>query len=229
MSKQPVKKWWVLAATGISTLMVAIDFTIVNLALSDIQRELNVSFSQLQWIMAAYGLTFATFLITAGRLGDLYGRRRILNTGVIGFGIASLIAGLTHFAAILIAEQTHTDDGGVITAAALTVLNVFGILALAITGVVFRYGAWHYFYHQVTAQKIKLVPAQVAALRSLIVAPEQTRAVLDKNFDPALANHLQLILKQAFVFGFHQLTALLLIITLLAGFSVIVAWHKRKT
>src|SRR3990167_3237039 len=86
-------KWATLIATGICSLLLAIDFTIVNTSLSTIQRELHTTLTQLQWVMAGFGLTFCPLLVTMGRLGDHYGRRKLLYLGIAIFGLASLGAG----------------------------------------------------------------------------------------------------------------------------------------
>ena len=64
-------KWWTLVAVCLGTFMLLLDITIVNVALPDIQRALNSSFSDLQWIVDAYALTLAAFLLTAGSLADM--------------------------------------------------------------------------------------------------------------------------------------------------------------
>ena len=71
--------------------MLLLDITIVNVALPDIQRELGASFSDLQWVVDAYALTLASFLLTAGSLGDRLGRRRVFAFGFVIFTIASLL------------------------------------------------------------------------------------------------------------------------------------------
>src|ERR1700722_16175320 len=68
-------KWWTLVAVCLGTFMLLLDITIVNVALPDIQRALHSSFSDLQWVVDAYALTLAAFLLTAGSLADMYGRR----------------------------------------------------------------------------------------------------------------------------------------------------------
>ena len=75
--------------------MLLLDITIVNVALPDIQRELGASFSDLQWVVDAYALTLASFLLTAGSLGDRLGRRRVFAFGFAIFTIASLLCGLS--------------------------------------------------------------------------------------------------------------------------------------
>ena len=68
------RKWWTLVLISIATFMLLLDITVVNVALPDIQRDLNASLSSLQWVVDAYSLTLAAFLLTAGSLGDRLGR-----------------------------------------------------------------------------------------------------------------------------------------------------------
>ena len=78
--QEPVQrgnKWWTLVAVCLGTFMLLLDVTIVNVALPDIQQALHASFSDLQWVVDAYALTLAAFLLTAGSLADMYGRRRM--------------------------------------------------------------------------------------------------------------------------------------------------------
>src|SRR6478609_5017596 len=88
------KRWAILAVLCLSLLIVGIDGTIVNVALPSIVRELGASSSQLQWIVDAYTLVFASFLLLAGSLGDRYGRKTALTAGLIVFGIGSLASAL---------------------------------------------------------------------------------------------------------------------------------------
>ena len=73
------RKWWTLLAVCVATFMLLIDVTIVNVALPDIQRELDASLSSLQWVVDAYALTLASFLLVAGSIGDRLGRRRVFS------------------------------------------------------------------------------------------------------------------------------------------------------
>jgi EmrB/QacA subfamily drug resistance transporter len=88
------RKWWTLLATCVAMFMLLLDITIVNVALPDIQRDLDASFSDLQWVVDAYALTLAAFLLTAGVLGDRLGRRRVFAAGFAIFTLASLACGL---------------------------------------------------------------------------------------------------------------------------------------
>ncbi len=86
-------KWWTLVAVCLGTFMLLLDITIVNVALPDIQRALHSSFSDLQWIVDAYALTLAAFLLTAGSLADMYGRRLLYLIGLAVFTTASVLCG----------------------------------------------------------------------------------------------------------------------------------------
>jgi EmrB/QacA subfamily drug resistance transporter len=88
------RKWWTLIAVSVAIFMLLLDITVVNVALPDIQRSLHSSFQDLQWVVNAYSLTLAAFLLTAGSLADLLGRRRVFVTGLIVFTISSAACGL---------------------------------------------------------------------------------------------------------------------------------------
>ncbi len=88
------RKWWTLVLISIATFMLLLDITVVNVALPDIQRELDASLSSLQWVVDAYSLTLAAFLLTAGSLGDRLGRRRVFTLGFAVFTFASFLCGI---------------------------------------------------------------------------------------------------------------------------------------
>jgi EmrB/QacA subfamily drug resistance transporter len=88
------RKWWTLVLISTATFMLLLDITVVNVALPDIQRELNASLSSLQWVVDAYALTLAAFLLTAGSLGDRLGRRRVFTIGFAIFTFASFLCGI---------------------------------------------------------------------------------------------------------------------------------------
>jgi EmrB/QacA subfamily drug resistance transporter len=87
-------KWWSLIAVCLATFMLLIDITIVNVALPAIERDLDASFSDLQWVVDAYALTLAAALLTGGSVADLVGRRKVFVAGVGLFTVASLLCGL---------------------------------------------------------------------------------------------------------------------------------------
>jgi EmrB/QacA subfamily drug resistance transporter len=88
------RRWWTLVLISIATFMLLLDITVVNVALPDIQRDLNASLSSLQWVVDAYSLTLAAFLLTAGSLGDRLGRRRVFSIGLGVFTVASFLCGI---------------------------------------------------------------------------------------------------------------------------------------
>jgi EmrB/QacA subfamily drug resistance transporter len=107
------------------TFMIVLDFFIVNVALPSIQSHLHAGNAALEWVVAGYGLTFSTFLITAGRLGDLIGRRRLLGIGLAAFALASAGCGLAPDAGFLLGARMVQG-----LAAALispTVLAIIGV------------------------------------------------------------------------------------------------------
>src|ERR1700682_5763224 len=87
------RKWWPLTAGCTAIFMLLLDITIVNVALPAIQRSLNASFSDLQWVIDAYALTLATCVLTAGSISDLFGRKRIFAAGIVIFTVASALCG----------------------------------------------------------------------------------------------------------------------------------------
>lgn len=89
------KRWWTLGNACISVLMVLLDVTIVNVALPTLQRDLNARFDELQWVVNVYALSLAVVLVTGGRLGDMFGRRRLFTIGVGIFICGSALAGLS--------------------------------------------------------------------------------------------------------------------------------------
>jgi EmrB/QacA subfamily drug resistance transporter len=89
------RKWWTLILVSVATFMLLLDVTIVNVAIPDIQRELHASLSSIQWVVDAYSLMLAAFLLTAGSLGDRLGRRRVFTIGFAIFTGASFLCGIS--------------------------------------------------------------------------------------------------------------------------------------
>jgi EmrB/QacA subfamily drug resistance transporter len=101
-----------------------LDFSIVNVALPTIQRELHMAAAQLQWLVTGYALTFGSLLLVGGRLADQFGRRRLLAVGLILFAIASLACGLARWPAVLIISRVVQGAGGaMVSPAALSLLT----------------------------------------------------------------------------------------------------------
>ena len=108
------RKWWTLIAVCTAIFMLLLDITVVNVALPDIQRSLHSSFSDLQWVVDAYSLTLAAFLLTAGVVGDIYGRREVFAIGLAVFSIASLVCGLSTTSLMLNLSRAVQGVGGAI-------------------------------------------------------------------------------------------------------------------
>jgi EmrB/QacA subfamily drug resistance transporter len=99
------RRWWTLAAMCFALFMLMLDNTVVNVALPAIQRGLGASLSGLEWTVNAYTLAFAVFLVTGGRLGDIFGRRRAFLVGVTVFALASAAVGAAPNEGLLVAAR----------------------------------------------------------------------------------------------------------------------------
>jgi EmrB/QacA subfamily drug resistance transporter len=99
------RRWSALAVMLCAVFLASIDFNIVTIAIPSIQRGLGTSFSEIQLIVAGYALSFAVLLITGGRLGDLYGRRRMYTIGMAGFTLASALCGFAPSPTALVASR----------------------------------------------------------------------------------------------------------------------------
>src|SRR3954452_4978711 len=106
------RRWWTLAVLSISLLVISLDNTILNVALPSIARDLDASASALQWVVDAYMLVFAGLLLTAGSLGDRFGRKRALTAGLLVFGTGSVLAALAPSTGALIARRALMGVGG---------------------------------------------------------------------------------------------------------------------
>ncbi|HEY2282752.1 MAG TPA: MFS transporter [Solirubrobacteraceae bacterium] len=108
---------WLLAVCCVAQFMVILDLSIVNVALPRIQSDLGFSSPDLQWVVDAYAITFAGFLMLGGRVADRYGQRRVLVTGLILFGIASLAGGTAPDQEVLIGARAVQGFAGALMAA----------------------------------------------------------------------------------------------------------------
>jgi EmrB/QacA subfamily drug resistance transporter len=123
----PRRRWWALVVLCLGVLMIVLDTTIVNVALPSIRSDLGFSETSLVWVVNAYMLTFGGFLLLGGRLGDLYGQRRLFLAGIALFTLASLACGIAQSQAVLIAARAIQGLGGaVVSAVALSlIMNLF--------------------------------------------------------------------------------------------------------
>src|SRR5438477_3724238 len=111
LSGEPDKRW-TLIAVCVTTFMLLVDITIVNVALPSVQRSLHASLTGLQWVVDAYAITLAALILTAGALADRYGRRLVFTGGIVVFSIASFLCGIAWNIASLDAARALQGVGG---------------------------------------------------------------------------------------------------------------------
>ena len=108
----PGRRWWTLIAVCAASFMLMIDVTVVQVALPAIQHHLRASFTDLQWVIDAYALTLAAFIMASGSLADRFGRKRVFLAGVGVFTLASLLCAAADSAPALIAARALQGFGG---------------------------------------------------------------------------------------------------------------------
>jgi EmrB/QacA subfamily drug resistance transporter len=177
------RRWLVLVVVAVAQLMVVLDGTIVNIALPSAQQALGFSNSDRQWVVTAYALAFGSLLLVGGRLGDMFSRKWVFITGLIGFAIASAIGGAAgSFAVLVTARALQGVFGAVLAPSALGTLvsafndprervrafGVFGSVAaggsavgLILGGVLTEYLSWRWCLY------INLVFAAIAVAGAL--------------------------------------------------------------
>jgi EmrB/QacA subfamily drug resistance transporter len=197
-SKQHERRWLILAMVGVAQLMVVLDATIVNIALPSAQHALGFSNDSRQWVVTAYALAFGSLLLIGGRIGDYFGRKRALMTGLIGFAIASAMAGLAQSFDVLVAARALQGAFGALLApSALSILTttftdpaergrafgIFGAIAggggaigLLLGGVLTEYIDWR---STLFVNLVFAVPAAAAAFVLLINERPAVRPKLD--------------------------------------------------
>ena len=185
------QRWKAFTLLVVSYFITIVDFTIVNVALPAIGRELRFPESDLQWVVTAYGLTFAGFVLLGGRAADLLGRRRVLMAGLAVFTAASLAGGLATSDIFLIMMRGIQGLGAalVLPAALSTVMNLFaegaernkalgiwggvgalgGTVGLLAGGILTTYAGWQYIFFfnvPIGATALALVPKMVPESRA---------------------------------------------------------------
>jgi EmrB/QacA subfamily drug resistance transporter len=124
------RRWWTLAGTCMGLFVLMLDSTVINVALPDIARDLGATTAGLQWVMNAYLLVLAAFVVSAGRLGDILGRRRVFLIGMAAFAGGSVVAAMSDAEEVLVAGRVLQGLGGA---------SLLG-LSLAIVSTVFADG-----------------------------------------------------------------------------------------
>jgi EmrB/QacA subfamily drug resistance transporter len=106
------RKWWTLIAVCLAIFMLLLDITVVNVALPDIQHSLHSSFPDVEWVINAYALTLAAFLLTSGAVADLIGRKRVFVAGLFVFTASSAVCGLSTTPLMLNLARAVQGTGG---------------------------------------------------------------------------------------------------------------------
>jgi EmrB/QacA subfamily drug resistance transporter len=176
-------RWLILVIVAIAQLMVVLDSTVVNIALPSAQRALDFPNSDRQWVVTAYALAFGSLLLLGGRLGDMFSRKRIFITGLVGFALSSALGGAaTSFDMLVAARTLQGAFGAILAPAALGTLvstfrdprergrafGVFGSVAggggavgLILGGVLTQYFSWRWTLY------VNLIPAAIAIAGAL--------------------------------------------------------------
>ena len=125
--KAYARRWKTLAVLSLSLLIIGLDNTVLNVALPTLQTHFSASGSTLQWIVDAYLLSFAGVLLTMGTLGDRFGRKRALQSGLVVFGVASVLAALAQNADQLIVLRAVMGIGGamIMPATLSVIMDIF--------------------------------------------------------------------------------------------------------
>ncbi len=118
------RRWMALMVVCLAQLMIVLDTTIVNVALPSIQHDLHFSQGNLTWVVNAFLITFGSFLLLAGRLGDLFGRKRVFLSGVALFTVASALCGLADSQLTLVAARFIQGIGGALSASVILAIIV---------------------------------------------------------------------------------------------------------
>ncbi len=161
------RKWLTLTAVCTGVFMLLLDVTIVNVALPDIQKDLDSNLSDLQWVVDAYALSLAALLLTSGTIADIVGRRLVFATGIVVFTVGSLACGLApNILTLIVARLAQGVGGAIMFATALALLaqafpprergTAFGVFG-AVTGVSVAVGpvlggvlttglSWHWIF-----------------------------------------------------------------------------------
>src|SRR5437764_8278497 len=118
------RRWIALAVMCLGQLMIVVDATIVNVALPSIQHDLHFTQQNLTWVMNGYLITFGGFLLLAGRMGDLVGRKKVFLAGLVLFTAASMLCGVSGNQTMLIVARLLQGIGGAIASSVILAIIV---------------------------------------------------------------------------------------------------------
>ncbi len=190
--KSGLRKWLPMIVLSFALMIIVIDTTVLNVSLKVISQDLHTNLQGLQWVITAYALTLAALTITGGRLGDLFGRKRMFMLGAVIFAIGSLITSLSHSVGLMIGGEAVVEGVGAAlmmpATASLLVANykgrdravAFGIwggiaaASSAIGPLVGGFLTTHYSWRW--AFRINVFVALILLLGSLIIAESRDRA-----------------------------------------------------
>jgi EmrB/QacA subfamily drug resistance transporter len=195
------QRWIALGVLCLGTLMIVLDTTIVNVALPSIRASLGFSEASLAWVVNAYLLTFGGFLLLGGRLGDLFGHRRMFLAGIVLFTLASLACGIATTRGVLVAARGIQGVGGaIVNAVSLSLMmNLFTepgerAKAMGVFGFVCAGGGsigvllggfltgtldWHWIF------LVNLPVGVLVFVLSLLVLPAAREAIVERHLDLA--------------------------------------------
>jgi EmrB/QacA subfamily drug resistance transporter len=192
------RKWWTLGALSFALFMVMLDNTVVNVALPAIQKDLGIGVSELEWTVTAYALTFAVLLLSGGKLGDMYGRRRIFMIGLLVFTVSSLVCGLSSSAPELIGARAVQGVGSALMMpATLSIITATfaaaqrgmaigiwaGVSAMALAigpllgGVITEHISWNWIFF------VNVPIGILAVIAALVVVPESRDMSQEQRLD----------------------------------------------
>ena len=124
------RRWFAAAVVIVSVAIPVLDNTVLNVAIPTILREFHTDLPSLQWVITGYSLTFATLLIIGGRLGDMYGHRRMFMLGAAIFGVGSFLASVSHSVPTLVLGEAIIEGIG----ASLLIPATLSILSTTFEG-----------------------------------------------------------------------------------------------
>ncbi|MEV7933702.1 MFS transporter [Curtobacterium sp. NPDC089185] len=247
--ERPLRTGWILATLAVTQLMVVLDGTIVNIALPSAQADLGFTDAQRQWAVTSYALAFGSLLLLGGRLADLFGRKATFITGLVGFAVASAIAGAATNLEFLIAGRALQGAFGALVAPASLALltttftepkararafGVFGAVAgaggaigLVLGGALTEYTSWR------LCLLVNLLFAAVTILGAVLFIPKQTKPEQTPRLD-ALGTVLIVLGLVSIVYGFSSAAekgwgAAITLVPLAAGVVLTVAFCIVQT